>query len=367
MTTIYDGEGNVIEISGGGGDIDVSAEVKQAFNEALVNGTIKIGGNIGSTLGIADGSLFNSTYMDTSYSNLLNAFKAHPNSIPFFIQSDEHGRGVEINRYANNIDTDGMEYLNINGGDTEVDVFSSSVLEEIYTRICYVKNFVGVAGNHDYKVGSEAVSEFNIRKTFCTTNLERRMITSSDLNCYVAYHSRHSVKVICIDPYDSRGIVSGMPHPYINSEVAEWVIKELSRNDGYDSIILIHEPQWKRTKTRGAESYTIMSASNGNTALYDLFVARRAKLSGTYTDSEGVSHSYDFANCEGDLLCELGGHWHEETYSDVDGFTAYAQDWAGDNKYGGTFGLIDRDNNLLRIFRFDNVNGAMTELDITLQ
>ena len=365
MTKLYDGEGNEIEIESGGGASE--EDVILAFNRAMVEGKIRVGGNIGDTQGIGSPVYFSKTHMDTSYANLLNAFKAHPNSVPFFIHSDQHGRGVEISRYANNIDVDTVEYLNINGGDTNADVYDPELLNEIYNRTKYVKNFIGIVGNHDYKEGSISVSPYNIRKAFCTTNLKRRMIATSELDCYVAYHDIHSVKAICIDPYDARGIVSGMPHPYINSEVAEWIIEELSRDDGYDQIVIIHEPQWKRTRTRSNSTYTTMLRGNGNTALYDLFVARKSKTSGTYTDDENVSHSYDFTVCKTDLLCEIGGHWHEEMYSDVDGLTVYAQDWAGDNKYGGTFGLIDRDNNLLRIFSFDNVNGVKEELDLTLQ
>ncbi len=361
--SIYDNEGNELSFSA-----EVTSEqIREAFAKALTDGTIKVFTQIGDTLGIADMSFFDKNYMDTAYANFLNAYKAHPNSVPFFIQSDEHGRGLEINRYANNIDIDGIEYFNINGGDTNIDVYDSAYLGGLYERIKYVKNHIGIAGNHDYKVGNENISPYVIRKTFCTTNLYRRQITSTDLNCYVAYHNRHSVKAICIDPYDIRGVANGMPHPYINSEVATWVIEELSREDGLDIIVLIHEPQWKRAKTRTDESYSAIPANNGNTPLYDLFVARKSKTSGTYTDDEGASHSYDFTGCKTDLLCEIGGHKHDEMFCAVDGLTVYVQDWAGGNKYGGTFGLIDRDNNLLRIFSFDNVSGVKEELDLSLQ
>lgn len=362
--SIYDYEGKEILI---GSDL-TDAQISKAFSRALADGTIKIQSAVGDTQGIDSQAQFNTEHMNTIYANLLNAYKTYPNSVPFFIHSDQHGRGVEIQRYANNIDIDGMEYANINCGDSVVDAYTAQALENVYQRIKYVKNYIGVPGNHDYKNTLDENITWNIRRAFCTTNLQRRMITTSDLDCYVAYQPMHSVKYICIDPYDTRGIGGNyMPHPYINTEVADWIIAELSRNDGNDIVILMHEPRWKRIKTRDATDYTTVSEGNGNTPMYDLFVARKQKTSGTYTDDEGVVHNYDFSSCEGQVLCELGGHWHEETYSDVDGLTVYAQDWAGANKYGGSFGLIDRDNNLLRIFSFDNVSGVKTELDITLQ
>lgn len=361
---IYDVDGNVIST---GGEV-TEEQVRDVFVQSLADGTITLPAQVGNTLGL-DTHLFDETYVQTTYASLLSAFKSYPNSVPFFINSDQHGRGLEIQRYVNNIDIDGMECADINGGDTVVDTYGITALEDAYQRIKYVKNYIGIAGNHDYKKPSgEDVSEWQIRRTFCTTNLERRLISTSDLDCYVAYHPLHTVKFICIDPYDTRGIGGNyMPHPYINTKVADWVITELGRNDGNDIVILMHEPRWKRTRTRDDSTYTTQSEGNGNTPLYDLFVARKQKTSGTYTDDEDVVHNYDFSNCEGQVLCELSGHWHSETYSDVDGLTVYAQDWAGANKYGGSFGLIDRDNNLLRIFSFDNVSGVKTELDITLQ
>lgn len=355
---IYDIDGN--ELYSGITD----EQVRLAFMNALADGTIVIGSQPGDTLGISADAQFNQTYMQTAYASLLSAFKTYPNSVPFFIHSDQHGRGVEIQRYANNIDVDGMEYANINGGDTVVDVYGTDVLEDIYQRIRYVKNYIGIPGNHDYKKGSENISEFQIRRTFCTTNLERRLINTSDLDCYVSYQPIHTVKFICIDPYDSRGIISGMGHPYINTEVADWLITELSRNDGYDIVGLIHEPQWLTYKHRDDANYT---TSTDDASVFNLFLARKNHQSGIFVDDENVSHSYDFTNTENDVLCMLSGHVHSEIYSDQDGLTVYAQDWAGNNKYGGTFGLLDRDNNLMRIFSFDSVNGNKTELDLSLQ
>lgn len=357
--SVYDYEGN--EISSTAELTD--AQIQLAFSKALTDGTIKVLTHIGDTLGIDPLANYNQEYMNTAYASLLAAYQAHPNSVPFFIQSDEHGRGMEIQRYANNLDVDGLEYANINGGDTVVDTYGTQALTDAYERIKYVKNYLGVAGNHDYKSSSETLSPFVIRNIFGTTNLERRMITTCDLSCYVAYHPKHTVKFICLDLYDSRGIMSGMAHPYVNTEVADWLIDELNRNDGYDIVVIMHEPEFITYKHRDDAEYTAFDRH----ALFDLLLARKNKTSGTYTDAESETHSFDFTSTKDNVLCMLSGHWHDEVYSDADGLTVYVQDWAGANKYGGTFGLIDRDSNLLRIFSFDNVNGVKQELDLSLQ
>lgn len=355
---IYDSNGNEI------GGIITDEQVRLAFMNALADGTIVIGGIVGNTLGI-DTHNFNSGYVDTAYASLLSAYKAHPNSVPFFMQTDEHGRGMEIQRYANNIDIDGVEFANLNGGDSVVDTYSATALEDVYDRIEYVKNYIGTPGNHDYKPPSgETVSEFEIRKAFCTTNLERRMICTSDLDSFVAYMPIHTVKFLCLDFYNPSGIISGMPHPYVDTATATWMIEELSRDDGNDIVIFTHEPTWVTYKGRDDENYT--SASSVASRYY-LYLARKNKTSGTFTDDEGVTHSYDFTSCKTNLLCAISGHNHAEQYSDKDGLTVYAGDWCGANKFGGVFGLIDRDSDLLRIFRFDSVSGVLNELDISLQ
>lgn len=354
---IYDKSGN--EIFSG-----VSNEqIRLAFANALVDGTIKVLSHVGDTLGLNTAN-YPKNNMDTAYASLLAAYKASPTGIPFFIHSDQHGRGMEIQRYANNLDVDGMEYANINGGDSCVDTYGKTALEYVHNRIRLVKNYLAVPGNHDYKPSSETISPFVIRQAFGATNLESRFITTSDLCCYVAYQPCHTVKYICLDLYDQRGVVSGMAHPYVNAEVADWLIRELNRNDGYDIVVIMHEPQWITYKDRSSESY---STSTNSSALFALLLARRNRSSGTFTDNESKTHSYDFTDAENELLCVFSGHQHAELYSDADGLTVYAQDWAGNNKYGGTFGLIDRDNDLLRIFRFDAVNGNFAELDLSLQ
>lgn len=359
---IYDYQGNVI--SGGSGDI-TDEQIRNAFLQAVISGSVVVGTSIGDTLPI-DTHYFTESYVRNAYNSLLSAYEAHPNSIPFFIHSDQHGRGLEVQRYVNNIDVDGMDYCNINMGDTVVDTYGSTVLEEAYQRIKYVKNYVGIVGNHEHKPSTtENPEKYMIRKLFGTTNLERQMITTDTVDCYVAYQPNHGVKYLCLDLYDHYN--NNGSQPYTTEETAEWIITELNRNDGYDIVLLMHEPIMITYKTRSATEYSTNEQGASKVNLFNLFLARKNKTSGTYVADDSTSHTYDFSGTKNELLCMLSGHFHQEVYSDNDGLTAYVQDWAGDNKYGGSFGLIDRDSNLLRIYRFDNVSGVYQELEISLQ
>lgn len=89
---IYDYQGNVI--SGGSGDI-TDEQIRNAFLQAVISGSVVVGTSIGDTLPIGTHS-FTESYVQDAYTSLLSAYEAHPNSIPFFIYSDQHGRGLEV-------------------------------------------------------------------------------------------------------------------------------------------------------------------------------------------------------------------------------------------------------------------------------
>lgn len=329
-----------------------SSDIKTALVGAVADGTVNLGSVVGATLSYTSPSEAWETNAETTYQNLLTAYKNVPNSsIPFFVSTDQHGRGMEQHRWLNNRDSDGLNIININLGDSVMDVYNAETMNGILARTKQIKNFCGVVGNHDCKYGAEEVSQYVLSNCFTSTK-DKRMIENQRV-CYSFLDNVHNTKFIVVEPYDTAGITSGMPHPYISPVVAEWLIGEMSVKDGYDIVICIHEPCYKTSKTRTDSEETTYSNEKEKLSLWDLLLARKNKASGTYTDDSGESHSYDFANMESDLLCTLHGHTHEELYSVADGLTGYACDWYGNNNCC-TFGLIDRENNLLRIFKFDS-------------
>jgi hypothetical protein len=91
---------------------------------------------------------------------------------------------------------------------------------------------------------------------------------------------------------------------------------------------------------------------------------RRNKRSGTITDSEGVSHSYDFTSAKSRYLGSLHGHTHEELMLTEDNTTAYAANGYISNR-ACVFGIFDRNSNKLKVWEFSNGGVLdMLELDI---
>lgn len=339
---LYDIKGNAI-------DTVSSDAVRKALVSAVNDGSVNVGSVVGATLS----TTFGNTYGETAYANMLTAYNENPNScIPFFISTDQHGRGLYQHRWVNNIDTDGMNMANINLGDTVVDSFSPVDMEEFYSQTWQVKNFIGVVGNHEYKSSVYPLSDAGVSRAFGTTNYLRRLNPSNE-NCYTVIDGLHNVKYVVIEEFvvndDSKGYTPGF-----TTETAEWIIHELSINDGYDIIVLKHWPlAW------GEGAYT---DRDGN-VLTDVFVgycpelpamlsARKNKGTGTITDIDGVSHAYDFSDCSSEMLCCLHGHCHSERYFYTGGLLCYIADWFG-NKQSCVFGMVDRKNNKLRIWKFD--------------
>lgn len=355
MSNFYTGNGSLISV---GGEV-TTAQVKSAMISAIASGDINLGSAVGATVSYNSPGTAWETNANIAYQNLLTAYKAIPNyGIPFFISTDQHGRGMEQHRWMNNADVDGMEVINMNLGDSVSDTFGTDVVQNLLSRTKMLKNFCAVPGNHDYKYGAEEVSRFVISGSFFST-MNRRMSETDGCN-YVVLDNAHNVKFISLDNYEDAGIISGMPHPYVNTEVAKWLIEELSRNDGYDIVILRHEPIFRTSRTRGETEESEYDDFN----LWDLLLGRKNKASGTFTDDDGVSHSYDFTGCDGDLLCTLHGHTHEERLSIADGLTAYAVDWYGNNSRC-TFGLIDRLNSKVTFWVFDST-GCLDPLELTI-
>lgn len=358
---LYDSKGNQIEI---GTDIS-SSDIKTALIGAIADGSVNVGSAIGATLTVNVDATWE-TNAETAYQSLLTAYKASPNTgIPFFISTDQHGTGLAPNRWVNNRDSDGMNIVNLNLGDTVTDYFNLTQLNDILTQTRQIKNYIGVIGNHECVYKYESMNEYDLCRTFITTNLERRMNPDNE-NCYSVIDTLHNVKYIILEEYaihdDGAGFDRGL-----TGKTTDWLISEL-KDDNYDIVILKHWPfkfgsrgQW--TQRDG----TVLSNESAYLEeLTDMMIARKNKTSGTFTDIESTSHDYDFSTCKTNLLCALHGHNHGEYYGTANNFLCYATDTML-NDTSCTFGLIDRDTGKLRVWVFGGSTlGVLEELAMDL-
>lgn len=286
--------------------------------------------------------------IDEAYRKLLNIYKENPDIIPIFVCTDSHRWSPQHpQRFVNNIDTDGMKIANINLGDDVTECWEDLKFDTIYNNIRYIKNYIGVCGNHD-KWGGTGTTEYFLRRIFTSQNAE--YIGKSKRCCYSVTDGKHNVKYIVFDPYYAPN--SGVPMVSIPTQVAKWVINELSKNDGYDIIFLNHQPLTDNNIHRDGTKQTWKMESYEEpifNALFNVLKDRKNKRKGTYTDTDGIDNQYDFSQCENDLLCLLHGHSHEELYYIEDGLTSYVCDWDGAEStgYKSTFIAIDRSEETL--------------------
>ena len=361
---MYDINGNKISSSAS----ISSSDIKTALVGAVADGSVNLGSVIGATLSYTSPSTTWEENGTIAYNMLLEKYKTMPNvGVPFFISTDQHGRGVEVNRWCNNIDVDGINIANLNLGDTVTDVYNITQLESMYSRTKQVKNYIGVVGNHDKLYKNETVLDYEINRCFLTTFNEKKIKETE--NCYVVYDGKHSVKYIVLDTFDVAD--DGLSFTWgITSNVANWLIDELSKNDGYDVMFLSHYPSYQHYQTRenATEVTSGTSSENSNNthkvSIWNMLIARKNKTSGTLTDMNNGTHAYDFTNCESDILVQLSGHDHAEQWSVDDGFTNYACTCLSDN-YVCVFGLIDRENDKMYIYKFDKTQ-AYDELEIKI-
>lgn len=276
--------------------------------------------------------------LNIGYQAALSYYQEDPAIIPIFVSTDNHMYSPQhAQRHVNNLDKDGMEITNINLGDCVVDNWADGKFPEIYKNIRYIKNYIGVCGNHDKQDGTKT-TEYYLNRLFTTTNYPAKHIKKCTRCCYSVRVDKQSVKYIVLDLYhvpEGGGLDVSMP-----TEVAAWLIDELKSDPGYDMILLNHSPFTSRNQHRDGSVQAWTDEHSIYDSIFTMLKDRKNKRKGTITDSDGVQHNYDFTSCKDDLLFILHGHAHEELYLIEDHLLSYICDWEGGKR--NTFILYDR-------------------------
>lgn len=301
------------------------------------------------------------SYAATQYANLVSAFNASNRAIPFFISTDQHGgnkNNADGNRWLAGNDSEIGFVRNFNLGDLG-DKYSKSTFDGWYERTYNIPYYFSLPGNHDYNKNGTTYADYNVmNRDFCADG-DKRIIDQKGF--FSLYDWKRNVKYLAIQPYTIDTTKTAGWRLELGTKQVNWLISELEAKDSMDIIVISHMPTNGTYTNLSGES---VSHNDFSADFRTILEAYRAKGSGTFTDELNVSHSYDFSDTNGNLLCTLHGHTHSEEVMTKNTLVSFCADYYA-GSYACTFGLIDRDNNVLKTWRFDN-NQAFSERQFSL-
>jgi predicted phosphodiesterase len=337
MAILYDGKGKQIVIQEGGN----SGNTELDYNGVSANWTANA---------------------ETSYNAMMSEIKKLSYSgVPFFIQTDLHGRSNAPARWLHNKN---KLVKNINLGDIVTDYYNDGENERYRNSALPVDNLITVFGNHEACMkGSAIPTSHGLNYHYTDTTKGKRIV--NQYGFFTHYDDDYNVKYLIVSPYymNEDGTRDGVE---IRTDQMEWLLSELAADDGYDVVLLMHQ-LW--TDTYISRNGTLQSWADAPVVLENMWSVlkdRKNNRSGTITDSSGVEHSYNFSNCKTELLVSLHGHSHEELYLQEENMLSYSADWYGNgNANRCTFGLIDRMNSKVIFWVFDNT-GCWEPLELAI-
>ena len=285
------------------------------------------------------------------------------NKIPFIVHTDQHGRISEKNPILKLIGdiTNWYEISKcINLGDIVADRFNAAALQAYLdaAKDCIpLSRRLDVYGNHDIWDADEDQKY----------TVDQKRLSPYFKNIYARRHSNNGYFTVIDDYYNVKYLViNNMEYPATNYSTrrittaqADFLVSELGEKDGYDIILLSHVPlvadSTLTSRDASYEAYTeqFLSDAAVNASFLAMIAARKAKTGGTFTDSEGTQHAYDFTGCDGELLMSLHGHTHFEAYKHLSGsITEFAFDWFDGNTF--YFAYIDRSAKKFKCWKNEN-------------
>lgn len=319
--------------------------------------------------------------LKSAYNLLVDKCKYHHDMIPFILTTDQHNRLAESQfkgMYRLLADIADWQFVSkvINLGDTATNgSFSELDIALKCFEVLPFEKQVNVWGNHDY--GNDTSSDQAWVKKYFKNGCARY---GGGNGYFVAYDDMYNIKYLCMNDWEHVG-GSANTHYWgsVSSEQYAWAIEEMTKNDGYDIVICSHNSwdasdvtwlddesaygTWKENYTQSTES-TWEHDATVQAGWLQLLSDRKNKKSGTFTDSLGVTHTYDFTNCKQDVLVSLHGHWHTDFYKQHDitmvEFDCYKE------TYATYFCYIDRANKKFGWWKVRNTFSAVQSMEIDI-
>lgn len=304
-------------------------------------------------------------------------YGADSSIVPLILTTDQHSYlnttyGKPLYDYLSTLVNWSDVSASLNLGDTCAGKYNTNELNNMLTALANVPKAkqINMMGNHDVWYGDSTIDD----ETFTTA--QNTYFNNSYYNGNVRFENRgneimidsaHGIKYICVACwYFPDEVYYHYTYP---EDAMTWLLQQLSANDGYDIVVLSHiQPlatsrPWHNPPVDGNEESETTStrgysgvAPYGATGMFEeLLTARKNKISGTVTDSDGITHNYNFSGCTTDILCWLAGHAHTDSYAYDGGdvpvviFDAYRYD-----NHPFFFINIDRTNEQLNIWKVDD-------------
>lgn len=365
--TKYYGMSNINGTSDDGETVSTAAAVDDAvMAQALSSGTTA---SPAAYTGLTDAYV---SMVQYNYDAFMAEVKGDYNKIPLIVHTDQHGRigaGNQVMKLIGDI-TDWYEISKcINLGDTVADRFSATALQTYFDAVkdhIPLSRRLEIYGNHDVWDADDDQKYI----------VDQKRLSPYFKNIYARRHGNNGYFTVIDDYYNVKYLViSDFEYPDSNyhirrmtTEQANFLVAELGADDGYDIVLLSHVPLvMDDTVTSRDDSYsayteTFLSDASAQASLLTMLAARKAKSSGSFTDSEGASHAYDFTSCTSELLISLHGHTHFEAYKNLSGsITEFAFDWFDGNTF--CFAYIDRKRKKFKCWKNES-GAAALEIDI---
>lgn len=299
------------------------------------------------------------------------------NNATFCLIADEHemiGRAetvfVDLGKYA---DFSKMIFLDLGDDHNRVpynNISAQSVENwnnlDIALRKIPSNRRIHVMGNHDVWFTDEngntygcdpslSENEWVVTKTIYKNEGATRYYGQD----FVFYDDEHNIKYITSSGwnFDEQGYSK---YDISNSEHCDALIRELEKNDGYDIVLIshtgvLHTYDDAYLPIEGSDRQEVERIyTNNDWHKSKMFIDRNNHTNGVAQGYYGESHTYDFTNTSGKILCAMMGHYHMDAYG-YEGIMQVMFDSYGiSNKRPIFFGIIDKENSFLNIWKAEN-------------
>lgn len=337
------------------------------------------------------------TAMKNAIDAWMSEYAGDSMKVPFILHTDQHGRLTSAKKGIFDL----LDYLVnwdevsaiFNLGDTVVNnwtddstntnpLLRNATLEEaLYCLSSIPKNKqINLYGNHDtWYEGNVATPvsgtlpsmQYN-NPYFKATGL-RTVVLPDNSGFMTVYDDKNKIKYLVLADWDYADKATEKPGDYtgyqwywINQSHLNWIVSEMSKNEGYDLVLVSHvalcleggiatDPISGSAISLSTPEYIV----HWDNYLNALWNARKNKTSGTVSTGI-ISASYDFTNCTDDCLCAIAGHTHTDAAEYVGnsntGLLNVVFDWFADDTIH--FGLIDRRNEQINVWKLSNVSST---------